>query len=148
MKIEVIKESKYKTVEVEETKNIIILEFFSDLYDENFVESLKDLLKEYNKICVSYRDTSYIRLSKELEKEFIRKMKVDESVLIKLKDDFILKIHNSDVRDGFGSFGYTSIYFSEYKQPEILTLEAFCSRTNKFYRENISPLDDINNFKN
>lgn len=69
MKIEVIKESKYKTVEVEETKNIIILEFFSDLYDENFVESLKDLLKEYNKICVSYRYTSYIRLSKELEND-------------------------------------------------------------------------------
>ena len=114
------------------------------MFDKDFIEALR---KEKS-VCVSHRGTSYIRLSKEFEKSVTGRMKVDEAVLIRISDDFVLKIYNSDVRDEFGSFGYTSVYFSEYKQPNVLRLENFCSRTNKFYRENISPLDDINNFKN
>lgn len=144
MKKDTIIESEYETIKKEKTRKIIILESFDDLFDKNFIKALR---KEKS-VCVSYRCASYIRLSKEFEKSITGRMKVDESVLIRISDNFVIKIQNSDVRDGFGSFGYTSVYFSEYKQPNILSLENFCSRTNEFYRENISPLDDINNFRN
>lgn len=144
MKKNTIIESEYETIRKEKTKEIIILESFGDLYDGDFIEALR---KEKS-VCVSYKGISYIRLSKEFEEEITGRMKVDESVLIRLKDNFILNIHNSDVKDEFGSFGYTSVHFSEYKQPEVLSLNAFCSRPNKYYKGNISPLDDINNFKN
>ena len=149
MKRDTIIESEYETIKKEKTREIIILESFGDLFDKDFYRSLE----KRKSVCVSHRGTSYIRLSKEFEKSITGRMKVDEVVLIRINDNFILKIYNSDVGDEFGSFGYTSVYFSEYKQPEILTLEAFCSRTNKFYRDSISPLDggrtdDIRNFIN
>lgn len=121
-------ETSYETIKKEETIKVLVLESFDDLYDPEFIKELKKLLKEYSSVSI-YEDSYHtIRLSKEFEKELKGRLKVDEIILVKIKDTFILRIVNSDVRDSFGSFGKTVLYFSQYKMPPIYTLEEFKQR--------------------
>lgn len=121
-------ETSYETIKKEETIKVLVLESFDDLYDPEFIKELKKLLKEYSSVSISEDSYHTIRLSKEFEKELKGRLKVDESILVKIKDTFILRIVNSDVRDSFGSFGKTVLYFSQYKMPPIYTLEDFKKR--------------------
>lgn len=121
-------ETSYETIKKEETIKVLALESFDDLYDPEFIKELKKLLKEYSSVSISEDSYHTIRLSKEFEKELKGRLKVDEIILVKIKDTFILRIVNSDVRDSFGSFGKTVLYFSQYKMPPIYTLEEFKQR--------------------
>ena len=121
-------ETSYETIKKEETIKVFVLESFDDLYDPEFIKELKKLLKEYSSVSISEDSYHTIRLSKEFEKELKGRLKVDEIILVKIKDTFILRIVNSDVRDSFGSFGKTVLYFSQYKMPPIYTLEDFKKR--------------------
>lgn len=121
-------ETSYETIKKEETIKVLVLESFDDLYDPEFIKELKKLLKEYSSVSISEDSYHTIRLSKEFEKELKGRLKVDEIILVKIKDTFILRIVNSDVRDSFGSFGKTVLYFSQYKMPPIYTLEEFKQR--------------------
>ena len=121
-------ETSYETIKKEETIKVLVLESFDDLYDPEFIKELKKLLKEYSSVSISEDSYHTIRLSKEFEKELKGRLKVDEIILVKIKDTFILRIVNSDVRDSFGSFGNTVLYFSQYKMPPIYTLEEFNQR--------------------
>lgn len=121
-------ETSYETVKKEETISVLILESFDDLYDPKFIKELKKLLKEFDSVSLSEDSYHTIRLSKEFEKELKGRLKVDESILVKIKDTFILRIVNSDVRDSFGSFGKTVLYFSQFNMPPIYTLEDFKKR--------------------
>lgn len=121
-------ETSYETVKKEETISVLVLETFDDLYDPEFIKELKKLLKDYNSVNISEDSYHTIRLSKEFEKELKGRLKVDERILVKIKDTFILQIVNSDVRDSFGSFGKTVLYFSKFKMPSIYTVEDFKKR--------------------
>lgn len=121
-------ETSYETIKKEETIKVLVLESFDDLYDPEFIKELKKLLKEYSSVSISEDSYHTIRLSKEFEKELKGRLKVDEIILVKIKDTFILRIVNSDVRDSFGSFGKIVLYFSQYKMPPIYTLEEFKQR--------------------
>ena len=121
-------ETSYETIKKEETIKVLVLESFDDLYDPEFIKELKKLLKEYSSVSISEDSYHTVRLSKEFEKELKGRLRVDEIILVKIKDTFILRIVNSDVRDSFGSFGKTVLYFSQYKMPPIYTLEEFKQR--------------------
>lgn len=121
-------ETSYETIKKEETIKVLVLESFDDLYDPEFIKELKKLLKEYSSVSISEDSYHTIRLSKEFEKEIKSKLKVDEEILVKINDTFILQIVNSDVRDSFGSFGKTVLYFSQFKIPPIYTVEDFKER--------------------
>lgn len=121
-------ETSYETVKKEETLSVLVLETFDDLSDPKFIKELKKLLKEYSSVSISEDSYHTIRLSKEFEKEIKGKLEVDEGIIVKIKDTFILQIVNSDVRDSFGSFGKTVLYFSQFKMPPIYTVEEFKQR--------------------
>lgn len=121
-------ETSYETIKKEETISVLILESFDDLSDPKFIKELKKLLKEYSSVNISEDSYHTIRLSKEFEDEIKGKLEVDEEILVKIKDNFILSIVNSDVRDSFGSFGKTVLYFSQFKMPPIYTVEDFKKR--------------------
>lgn len=121
-------ETSYETIKKENTVSVLVLESFEDLYDTNFIKELKKLLKEYRSVSISEDSYHTIRLSKEFEKEIKARIEVDHEILIRINDKFILSIVNSDVRDSFGSFGKTVLYFSEFKMPKINTVEEFKSR--------------------
>ena len=121
-------ETSYETIKKEETIKVLVLESFDDLHDPEFIKELKKLLKEYSSVSISEDSYHTIRLSKEFEKELKGRLKVDEIILVKIKDTFILRIVNSDVRDSLGSFGKTVLYFSQYKIPPIYTVEEFKKR--------------------
>lgn len=120
-------ETSYETVKKEKTICVLVLETFDDLYDSKFINELKKLLKENGSVSISEDSYHTIRLSKEFEEEIIGRIEVDEEILVKIKDDFILRIFNRDVRDSYGSFG-TELYFSEFKMPKIFTVEEFKAR--------------------
>ena len=117
-------ETSYETVKKEKTISVLVLESFDDLYDSKFIKELKKLLKEDGSVSISEDSYHTLRLSKEFEEEIIGRMEVDEEILVKIKDDFILRIFNRDVRDSYGSFG-TELCFSE---SQIHTLEDFKKR--------------------
>ena len=117
-------ETSYETVKKEKTICVLVLETFDDLYDSKFINELKKLLKEDGSVSISEDSYHTLRLSKEFEEEIIGRMEVDEEILVKIKDDFILRIFNRDVRDSYGSFG-TELCFSE---SQIHTLEDFKKR--------------------
>lgn len=121
-------ETSYETVKKEETISVLVLESFDDLYDSKFIKELKKLLKEYDSVSLSEDSYHTLRLSKEFEEEIKGRLKVDEEILVKISNTFVLSILNSDVRDSFGSFGKTVLYFSEFKMPPIYTLEDFKKR--------------------
>lgn len=121
-------ETSYETVKREETISVLVLETFDDLYDPKFIKELKKLLKEYDSVSLSEDSYHTLRLSKEFENEIKGKLKVDEGILVRVSDTFILRIVNSDVRDSFGSFGKTVLYFSQFKMPSIYTVEDFKKR--------------------
>lgn len=118
-------ETSFETVKKEETISVLILEKFDDLYDPKFIKELKKLLKEYDSVSFSYHT---LRLSKEFEDEIKGRLNVDEEILVRISNTFILSIINSDVRDSFGSFGKTVLYFSQFKMPPIYTVEDFKKR--------------------
>ena len=117
-------ETSYETVKKEKTICVLVLETFDDLYDSKFINELRKLLKEDGSVSISEDSYHTLRLSKEFEEEIIGRMEVDEEILVKIKDDFILRIFNRDVRDSYGSFG-TELCFSE---SQIHTLEDFKKR--------------------
>ena len=117
-------ETSYETVKKEKTICVLVLDTFDDLYDSKFINELKKLLKEDGSVSISEDSYHTLRLSKEFEEEIIGRMEVDEEILVKIKDDFILRIFNRDVRDSYGSFG-TELCFSE---SQIHTLEDFKKR--------------------
>lgn len=117
-------ETSYETVKKEKTICVLVLETFDDLYDSKFINELRKLLKEDGSVSISEDSYHTLRLSKEFEEEIIDRMEVDEEILVKIKDDFILRIFNRDVRDSYGSFG-TELCFSE---SQIHTLEDFKKR--------------------
>lgn len=121
-------ETSYETVKKEETIKVLVLESFDDLYDPEFIKELKKLLKEYSSVSISEDSYHTIRLSKEFEYEIKGRLKVDEEILVRISNTFILSILNSDVRDSFGSFGKTVLYFSQFKMPPIYTVEDFKKR--------------------
>lgn len=121
-------ETSYETVKKEDTIKVLVLESFDDLYDPRFIKELKKLLKEYNSVSLSEDSYHTLRLSKEFEKEIKGRLKVDEEILVRISNTFILSILNSDVRDSFGSFGKTVLYFSQFKMPPIYTVEDFKKR--------------------
>lgn len=121
-------ETTYETVKKENTVSVLVLESFEDLYDTNFIKELRKLLKEYKSVSISEDSYHTLRLSEDFEKEIKARIEVDHEILIRINDKFILSIVNSDVRDSFGSFGKTVLYFSEFKMPKINTVEEFKSR--------------------
>lgn len=121
-------ETTYETIKKENTVSVLVLESFDDLCDPRFIKELKKLLKEFDSVSLSEDSYHNLRLSKEFEKEIKSKLKVDEEILVKINDTFILQIVNSDVRDSFGSFGKTVLYFSQFKIPPIYTVEDFKER--------------------
>lgn len=121
-------ETTYETVKKENTVSVLVLESFEDLYDTNFIKELRKLLKEYKSVSISEDSYHTLRLSEDFEKEIKARIEVDPEILIRINDKFILSIVNSDVRDSFGSFGKTVLYFSEFKMPKINTVEEFRSR--------------------
>lgn len=121
-------ETSYETIKKEETIKVLVLESFDDLYDPEFIKELKKLLKEYSSVSISEDSYHTIRLSKEFEDEIKGILKVDEEILVRISNTFILSILNSDVRDSFGSFGKTVLYFSQFKMPPIYTVEDFKKR--------------------
>lgn len=121
-------ETSYETIKKEETIKVLVLESFDDLYDPEFIKELKKLLKEYSSVSISEDSYHTIRLSKEFEDEIKGRLKVDEEILVRISNTFILSILNSDVRDSFGSFGKTVLYFSQFKMPPIYTVEDFKKR--------------------
>lgn len=131
MKQDSYAETSYETVKKEETISVLVLETFDDLYDPKFIKELKKLLKEYASVSLSEDSYHTLRLSKEFEEEIKGRLKVDEEILVRISNTFILSILNSDVRDSFGSFGKTVLYFSEYKLPKIYAVEDFQEKTNK-----------------
>ena len=88
------------------------MKIFNDFYSDEAVQFLLNEIKERN------NNTSYILLEDFITKELINKIKgrmsKDETVLIKVKSDVVLEIYNSDVRDDYGSFGYTALYYKIY----------------------------------
>ena len=121
-------ETSYETIKKEETIKVLVLESFDDLYDPEFIKELKKLLKDYSSVSISEDSYHTIRLSKEFEDEIKGRLKVDEEILVRISNTFILSILNSDVRDSFGSFGKTVLYFSQFKMPPIYTVEDFKKR--------------------
>ena len=121
-------ETSYETIKKENTVSVLVLESFDDLYDPEFIKELKKLLKEYSSVSISEDSYHTIRLSKEFEDEIKGRLKVDEEILVRISNTFILSILNSDVRDSFGSFGKTVLYFSQFKMPPIYTVEDFKKR--------------------
>ena len=121
-------ETRYETIKKEETRSVLVLESFDDLYDPKFIKELKELLKEYIQVNLSEDSYHTLRLSKEFEDEIKGRLKVDEEILVRISNTFILSILNSDVRDSFGSFGKTVLYFSQFKMPPIYTVEDFKKR--------------------
>lgn len=108
------------------------MKIFNDFYSDEAVQFLLNEIKERN------NNTSYILLEDFITKELINKIKgrmsKDETVLIKVKSDVVLEIYNSDVRDEYGSFGYTALYYKIYippEEPEILSISKFFKRDNK-----------------
>ena len=107
------------------------MKLFNDFYSDEAIQFLLNEIEERN-------STSYILLENFITKELINKIKgrmfKDETVLIRVKSDVILEIYNSDVRDEYGSFGYTALYYKRYippKEPEILSVSKFFKRDNK-----------------
>jgi len=117
------------------------VKIFNDFYSDEAVQFLLNEIKERN------NNTSYILLEDFITKELINKIKgrmsKDETVLIKVKSDVVLEIYNSDVRDDYGSFGYTALYYKIYippKEPEILSISKFFKRDNKLDPDYYNPL--------
>lgn len=117
------------------------MKIFNDFYSDEAVKFLLNEIKERN------NNTSYILLEDFITKELIIKIKgrmsKDETVLIRVKSDVILEIYNSDVRDEYGSFGYTALYYKRYippKEPEILSVSKFFKRDNKLDPDYYNPL--------
>lgn len=117
------------------------MKIFNDFYSDEAVKFLLNEIKERNS------NTSYILLEDFITKELINKIKgrmsKDETVLIKVKSDVVLEIYNSDVRDDYGSFGYTALYYKIYippKEPEILSISKFFKRDNKLDPDYYNPL--------
>jgi hypothetical protein len=117
------------------------MKIFNDFYSDEAVKFLLNEIKERN------NNTSYILLEDFITKELINKIKgrmsKDETVLIKVKSDVVLEIYNSDVRDDYGSFGYTALYYNIYippKEPEILSVSKFFKRVNKLDPDYNNPL--------
>lgn len=107
------------------------MKLFNDFYSDEAIQFLLNEIEERN-------STSYILLENFITKELINKIKgrmfKGETVLIRVKSDVILEIYNSDVRDEYGSFGYTALYYKRYippKEPEILSVSKFFKRDNK-----------------
>lgn len=117
------------------------MKIFNDFYSDEAVQFLLNEIKERN------NNTSYILLENFITKELINKIKgrmsKDETVLIKVKSDVVLEIYNSDVRDEYGSFGYTALYYKIYippEEPEILSISKFFRRDNKLDPDYYNPL--------
>lgn len=117
------------------------MKIFNDFYSDEAVKFLLNEIKERN------NNTSYILLEDFITKELINKIKgrmsKDETVLIKVKSDVVLEIYNSDVRDEYGSFGYTALYYKIYippEEPEILSISKFFRRDNKLDPDYYNPL--------
>lgn len=117
------------------------MKIFNDFYSDEAVQFLLNEIKERN------NNTSYILLEDFITKELINKIKgrmsKDETVLIKVKSDVVLEIYNSDVRDEYGSFGYTALYYKIYippEEPEILSISKFFRRDNKLDPDYYNPL--------
>lgn len=117
------------------------MKIFNDFYSDEAVKFLLNEIKERN------NNTSYILLEDFITKELINKIKgrmsKDETVLIKVKSDVVLEIYNSDVRDDYGSFGYTALYYKIYippEEPEILSISKFFRRDNKLDPDYYNPL--------
>lgn len=117
------------------------MKIFNDFYSDEAVQFLLNEIKERN------NNTSYILLEDFITKELINKIKgrmsKDETVLIKVKSDVVLEIYNSDVRDDYGSFGYTALYYKIYippEEPEILSISKFFRRDNKLDPDYYNPL--------
>ena len=116
------------------------MKLFNDFYSDEAIQFLLNEIEERN-------STSYILLENFITKELINKIKgrmfKDETVLIRIKSDVILEIYNSDVRDEYGSFGYTALYYKRYippKEPEILSVSKFFKRDNKLDPDYYNPL--------
>lgn len=116
------------------------MKLFNDFYSDEAIQFLLNEIEERN-------STSYILLENFITKELINKIKgrmfKDETVLIRVKSDVILEIYNSDVRDEYGSFGYTALYYKRYitpKEPEILSVSKFFKRDNKLDPDYYNPL--------
>lgn len=117
------------------------MKIFNDFYSDEAVQFLLNEIEERN------NNTSYILLENFITKELINKIKgrmsKDETVLIKVKSDVVLEIYNSDVRDEYGSFGYTALYYKIYippEEPEILSISKFFRRDNKLDPDYYNPL--------
>lgn len=116
------------------------MKLFDNFYSDEAIQFLLDEIKERKTI-------SYVPLENLITKDLINKIKgrmsVDETVLIKVKSDVVFEIYNSDVRDEFGSFGYTTLYYKRYippKEPEILSVSKFFKRVNKLDPDYNNPL--------
>lgn len=83
-------ETSYETIKKKETISVLVLETFEDFYDQHFIKQFRELQKESNLISLS---SSYqtLRISEDLEEEITGRMKVDEEILVKIKDDFFIK---------------------------------------------------------
>lgn len=118
------------------------MKLFNDFYSDEAIQFLLNEIEERN-------STSYILLENFITKELINKIKgrmfKGETVLIRVKSDVILEIYNSDVRDEYGSFGYTALYCKKYvppEEPEILNVDEFFKRENKLDPDYKNPLKD------
>ena len=116
------------------------MKLFDNFYSDEAIQFLLNEIKERKTI-------SYVPLENLITKDLINKIKgrmsVDETVLIKVKSDIVFEIYNSDVRDEFGSFGYTTLYYKRYippKEPEILSVSKFFKRVNKLDPDYNNPL--------
>lgn len=116
------------------------MKLFDNFYSDEAIQFLLNEIKERKTI-------SYVPLENLITKDLINKIKgrmsVDETVLIKVKSDVVFEIYNSDVRDEFGSFGYTTLYYKRYippKEPEILSVSKFFKRVNKLDPDYNNPL--------
>lgn len=117
------------------------MKIFNDFYSEEAIQFLLNEIRDRN------NNTAYILLEDFITKELANKIKgrmsKNETVLIKVKSDVILAISNSDVRDEYGSFGYTALYYRRYippKEPEILSIREFFERDNKLDPDYYNPL--------
>lgn len=112
--------TRTKSIEIKETEVVYTLETVDDLTSPEFIE----YVRKVNSDGYRYHPNDYdpFRLTEDLEKLIESKMKVDETVYVSLGDE-VLVIDNEDVRDNYGSFGVTSLYFSI--RPLIKSLDYF-----------------------
>ena len=113
--------TRTKSIEVKETEVVYTLETVDDLKDPGFIECIKKYNSDGYQYCPGNCSSEY-KLTEDLEKLIKSKMKVDETVYLSLGDE-VLVIDNEDVRDSYGSFGVTSLYFSI--RPLIKSLDYF-----------------------